>query len=134
MRLAGLAALAGVDLEPHGLALALDAPVVGQLLDLIGDAGESEEFEGMPDLRLSDNTEVPEDPVLARLFPDAYREDQGASAEFRRYTEGGLREGSEDHRSDAALVEATSLVARFTEAEPSLLGASAHFLGVGRAG
>jgi hypothetical protein len=70
--------------------------LVGQLLDLIGDAGEPEAFEGMPDLRLSDNTEVPEDPVLARLFPDAYREDQGASAEFRRYTEGSLREGKRE--------------------------------------
>ncbi|MDN3351706.1 DUF2017 domain-containing protein [Actinomadura sp. DC4] len=68
--------------------------LVGQLLDLIGESDESETtFEGMPDLRLSDNTSVPEDPVLARLFPDAYREDQGASAEFRRYTEGSLREG-----------------------------------------
>jgi hypothetical protein len=67
--------------------------LIGQLLDLIGDVGESEGFEGMPDLKLSDNTSVPEDPVLARLFPDAYREDQGASAEFRRYTEAGLREG-----------------------------------------
>ncbi len=66
--------------------------LVGQLLDLIGEAGESTAFEGMPDLMLSDNTEVPDDPVLARLFPDAYREDRDASAEFRRYTEGGLRE------------------------------------------
>jgi Domain of unknown function (DUF2017) len=35
----------------------------------------------------------PEDPVLARLFPDAYREDDGAAADFRRYTEQGLRSG-----------------------------------------
>jgi hypothetical protein len=67
--------------------------LVGQLLDLIGDVGESQEFDGMPDLVFSDNTAVPDDPVLARLFPDAYREDQGASSEFRRYTEAGLREG-----------------------------------------
>jgi hypothetical protein len=67
--------------------------LVGQLLDLIGEPGESSAFEGMPDLAFSDNTEIPDDPVLARLFPDAYREDQGASAEFRRYTEAGLREG-----------------------------------------
>jgi hypothetical protein len=38
-------------------------------------------------------TTEPDDPVLARLFPDAYREDQDASADFRRYTETGLREG-----------------------------------------
>lgn len=34
----------------------------------------------------------PEDPALARLFPDAYPEDSDASADFRRYTERGLRE------------------------------------------
>jgi hypothetical protein len=31
--------------------------------------------------------------VLARLFPDAYREDGDASAEFRRFTESSLRDG-----------------------------------------
>jgi hypothetical protein len=35
----------------------------------------------------------PEDPVLARLFPDAYGEDPEAAGEFRRYTEQGLRSG-----------------------------------------
>ncbi|MEO7980738.1 MAG: DUF2017 domain-containing protein [Sporichthyaceae bacterium] len=36
-------------------------------------------------------TEVPEDPALARLFPDGYTDDPAASADFRRYTEPGLR-------------------------------------------
>jgi hypothetical protein len=35
----------------------------------------------------------PEDPVLARLFPTAYPDDQEAAAEFRRFTEGTLRDG-----------------------------------------
>jgi len=38
-------------------------------------------------------TTEPEDPVLARLFPTAYPNDEEASAEFRRFTEGTLREG-----------------------------------------
>jgi hypothetical protein len=42
---------------------------------------------------LTDNTELPDDPVLARLLPDAYRDDPEASGEFRRYTEQGLRSG-----------------------------------------
>jgi hypothetical protein len=42
-------------------------------------------------LGLSGNDELPGDPVLARLLPDAYREDPQASAEFRRYTEETLR-------------------------------------------
>ncbi|WP_432493636.1 DUF2017 domain-containing protein [Kineococcus auxinigenes] len=34
----------------------------------------------------------PEDDVLRRLLPDAYPEDPDAAAEFRRFTEHGLRE------------------------------------------
>jgi hypothetical protein len=33
----------------------------------------------------------PQDPALARLLPDAYRDDPGAAGEFRRLTESGLR-------------------------------------------
>ncbi|WP_432521321.1 DUF2017 domain-containing protein [Kineococcus sp. SYSU DK006] len=35
---------------------------------------------------------APEDAVLRRLLPDAYGDDPQASAEFRRFTERGLRE------------------------------------------
>lgn len=35
----------------------------------------------------------PDDPVLARLFPTAYPDDPEAAADFRRYTEQGLRHG-----------------------------------------
>ena len=42
------------------------------------------------DLQLSD------DPVLARLFPDAYADDAAASGDFRRYTESDLRAGKRD--------------------------------------
>lgn len=38
------------------------------------------------------DTERPEDPALIRLLPDAYPDDEEASAEFRRFTERGLRE------------------------------------------
>jgi hypothetical protein len=38
-------------------------------------------------------TTEPEDPVLRRLFPTAYLDDEEAAAEFRRYTEGSLRDG-----------------------------------------
>jgi hypothetical protein len=44
-------------------------------------------------LGLSSHAELPDDPVLARLLPDAYSEDPQASAEFRRYTEETLRSG-----------------------------------------
>jgi len=38
-------------------------------------------------------TSIPDDPVLARLFPTAYVGDDEAAAEFRRFTEAGLRDG-----------------------------------------
>ena len=44
-------------------------------------------------LDFSGPTSEPDDPVLARLFPSAYTEDEEAAAEFRRFTEGGLRDG-----------------------------------------
>lgn len=38
-------------------------------------------------------TTAPEDPVLARLFPTAYPDDEEAAGDFRRYTEATLRDG-----------------------------------------
>jgi Domain of unknown function (DUF2017) len=39
---------------------------------------------------------TPEDPVLARLLPDGYRDDPEAAGEFRRYTESSLRTAKEE--------------------------------------
>ena len=36
--------------------------------------------------------EMPDDPVLARLLPDAYQDDPEAAGEFRKFTESSLRE------------------------------------------
>jgi hypothetical protein len=36
---------------------------------------------------------APEDPVLARLFPTAYTDDDEAAGDFRRFTEAALRDG-----------------------------------------
>jgi hypothetical protein len=38
-------------------------------------------------------TTEPDDPVLARLVPTAYPHDEEGAAEFRRFTEGTLRDG-----------------------------------------
>jgi hypothetical protein len=40
---------------------------------------------------LSESTELPDDPILARLLPDGYRDDPDAAQDFRRFTESGLR-------------------------------------------
>ena len=46
---------------------------------------------------LDDEAQRPEDPALIRLLPDAYLGDEEASAEFRRFTERGLREQKSAH-------------------------------------
>jgi Domain of unknown function (DUF2017) len=40
---------------------------------------------------MSDSSELPDDPVLARLLPDGYRDDPESAQDFRRFTESGLR-------------------------------------------
>jgi len=49
-------------------------------------------------------TAEPDDPVLARLFPNAYPADDEAAGEFRRFTERGLRDGKV--RGAMAIVDA----------------------------
>ena len=42
-------------------------------------------------LNMGGSTQISDDPVLARLFPDGYSNDEHASADFRRFTEQDLR-------------------------------------------
>jgi hypothetical protein len=70
--------------------------LAGQLVELLHNEtaeprDDRDPLEAMLDF--SGPTSEPEDPVLARLFPTAYTEDDEAAAEFRRYTEGALRDG-----------------------------------------
>jgi thioredoxin-like negative regulator of GroEL len=70
--------------------------LVSQVIELVSaeqEAGPPVEDDLAAQLGLSDNAELPSDPILARLLPDAYAEDADAAAEFRRYTEIGLRSG-----------------------------------------
>jgi hypothetical protein len=65
-----------------------------QLLELLHDESampqNADTLEAMLDF--SGPTTEPEDPVLARLLPTAYRDDEESAAEFRRFTEASLRE------------------------------------------
>lgn len=94
----------GVKLRIAAQEAAVLTTLMNQLLEMIEDGGTPSVPDGMPSFGISDNTEVSDDPVLARLFPDAYGDDDKASAEFRRYTEVGLRDGK---RAAAATVLAT---------------------------
>jgi hypothetical protein len=72
--------------------------LVSQVAELVGgepaaDAAPSAEDWLAAQLKLSDNSELPADPILARLLPDAYADDPAAAGEFRRYTEVSLRAG-----------------------------------------
>jgi len=94
---------------PPGEATLLRTLVV-PVLDLLGEAGRPGET-GSPegpggtaddlDRLLAEAVEaaeaaevpsIPDDPVLARLLPDAYQDDPEAAGEFRKYTESSLRE------------------------------------------
>ncbi|TJZ56025.1 DUF2017 domain-containing protein [Streptomyces piniterrae] len=78
-----------------------------QLLELIGpgeEPGDSEAEDLLASVFNDGPSEPPADPVLARLFPDAYGgpdlvpddDVRAASAEFRRYTENDLRARKRD--------------------------------------
>lgn len=59
------------------------------ILDLVAPPPDADEFSRMVGIGAS--SDKPDDPVLARLFPDAYADDAEAAGEFRRYTEDELR-------------------------------------------
>ena len=70
--------------------------LAGQLVELLRNERavvdkEADPLEAM--LNFTGPVDPPDDPVLARLLPTAYRDDEDAAAEFRRYTEGDLRDG-----------------------------------------
>jgi hypothetical protein len=71
---------------------------------------------------IQDLAERPADPALLRLFPDAYRDDEAAANDFRRYTEVALRakKTSEADAAIAILDRADSKV-ELTEAEAKLM-------------
>jgi hypothetical protein len=69
--------------------------LASQLVELLRNevaapTGSNDPFEQLLDF--SGPTTEPDDPVLARLFPTAYPDDPDAAGEFRRFTEGGLRD------------------------------------------
>ena len=94
---------------PPGEATLLRTLVV-PVLDLLGESGRPGETGYPPaqggtaddlDRLLAEAVEaaeaaeapsIPDDPVLARLLPDAYTGDPEAAGEFRKYTESSLRE------------------------------------------
>ena len=76
--------------------------LVSQIMSLVepeGFGGHDQDGAGDDDLAALEamlhggpgDSRPPEDPVLARLLPDGYRDDPEAAGEFRKYTEPALR-------------------------------------------
>ena len=94
---------------PPGEATLLRTLVV-PVLDLLGETGKPGETgrpetpggtaddldrllaEAIEAAEAAEAPSIPDDPVLARLLPDAYQDDPEAAGEFRKYTESSLRE------------------------------------------
>jgi hypothetical protein len=85
--------------------------LVGQVMDLVGPpAPTRDQSKGRdPDRTAPDelahleamlyepgSATAPDDPVLARLLPDAYSDDPDAAGEFRMYTEPALRSAKQE--------------------------------------
>jgi len=109
--------MAGFRRTPRGVSARFTADqagilrsLVAQVADLVGGPGSAEAPVDGPEgpgeaangglpadfaaiLGTDSPPEPPEDPVLARLLPDAYGDDPEAAGDFRRYTEPGLRSG-----------------------------------------
>lgn len=73
------------------------ATLAGQVRQLLTDGlpdglaeGAADPLQALVGLRSADAKE-PEDPILARLLPPAYRDDAAASAEYRTLMDGDLR-------------------------------------------
>ncbi|MBV9204431.1 MAG: DUF2017 domain-containing protein [Actinobacteria bacterium] len=73
--------------------------LVGQVMALVEPADQAGQEPAQQDdlaalealLRAPGAAQTPDDPVLARLLPDGYRDDPEAAGEFRKYTEPALR-------------------------------------------
>ena len=94
---------------PPGEATLLRTLVI-PVLDLLGETGRPAETgsqeapggiaddldrllaEAVEAAEAAETPSIPDDPVLARLLPDAYQDDPEAAGEFRKYTESSLRE------------------------------------------
>jgi len=98
-----------VSAQFHVAETELLASLVGQLLDLVhGDMDDSPVRPPEDPLAAAIGfsfADRPTDPVLLRLFPDGYQDDDEAAADFRRFTETSLRET----KSNAAATVLASL-------------------------
>jgi hypothetical protein len=79
--------------EPDAVEVQILRQLAEELLGLVEEPAVSDDplaaLVGMP----PGDVHPPDDPVLSRLLPDAYRDDPAAAGDFRRYTDADLRAG-----------------------------------------
>ncbi len=95
--------------------------LAAQLIELLRNESATASHESDPLEQLLDfsgPTSAPDDPVLARLFPTAYPDDDEAAGEFRRFTESSLRDGKAG--AAAAIIDALEEAGLPTEPEDGL--------------
>ena len=86
-----------VDVVEKGLL----ATLLEQLIEFVTPEGAADEDPLVQLVGLDPDAERPDDPALARLFPDAYLDDPESAAQFRRFTERTLRETKLAHATTA---------------------------------
>lgn len=78
------------------------ANLLGQLVDLIEPGSVQEHDDPLArSVGIAAEAARPEDPAVLRLLPDAYRDDEEASGDFRRFTEYSLRREKVDRARTA---------------------------------
>ena len=95
--------------------------LAAQLIELLRNEAATTSHETDPLEQLLDfsgPTSAPEDPVLARLFPTAYPDDEEAAGDFRRFTESTLRDGKAG--AAAAIIDTLEEAGLPTEPEDGL--------------
>ncbi|HZI96258.1 MAG TPA: DUF2017 domain-containing protein [Actinomycetales bacterium] len=92
-----------------GITVSLDEVEVDLLARLFADVAgmlapvDSEDADPLAAMvGITEDARMPDDPALARLLPDANRDDPDAAAEFRRFTERGLRDRKTEGLATAA--------------------------------
>jgi Domain of unknown function (DUF2017) len=91
----------GVTASFHQVEIELMRSLVDQLVELVRGQPSARKPRVSDDplaaaFGFGDDPSRPTDPVVLRLFPDGYRDDEEAAAEFRRFTERSLREAKAD--------------------------------------
>ena len=83
----------GMELRLEEVEVALLISLAGQLIEFVSPTPVADADPLVALVGIDPDAVTPDDPALRRLLPDAYRDDEEAAAEFRRFTERDLREG-----------------------------------------